>query len=81
MLLDEKIERQSICELEIDAVADDILNLTMDKDGYMLNPGLSALWDEEINRRKLTNITAEIEAPDLEGIKKNSPILLLAKSK
>ncbi len=70
MLLDEKIERQSICELEIDAVADDILNLTMDKDGYMLNPGLSALWDEEINRRKLTNITAEIEAPDLEGIKK-----------
>jgi len=70
MLLDEKIERQSICELEIDAVADDILNLTMDKDGCMLNPGLSALWDEEINRRKLTNITAEIEAPDLEGIKK-----------
>ena len=61
-------------------MADDILNLNMDKDGYMLNPGLSALWDEEINRRKLTNITAEIETPDLEGIKTSffvSPSLFL----
>lgn len=68
MLLDEKIERQSICELELDALADDILNPNMDKDGHMLNPGLSALWDEETKRRTLTNITTKMETPDLEGI-------------
>ena len=33
----------------------------------MLNPGLSALWTEEDNRRKLLKIDASLETPDLEG--------------
>ena len=33
----------------------------------MLNPGLSALWKEEDNRRKLLKIDAPLETPDLEG--------------
>ena len=33
----------------------------------MLNPGLSALWSEEENRRKLLNITKPLDSPDLDG--------------
>lgn len=67
MLSNENIERQSLCELELDASGEDILNPTMDKNGYMLNPGLSALWSEEENRRKLANINVDLETPDREG--------------
>ena len=56
-----------MCELELDASAEDILNTTMDKNGYMLNPGLSALWEEESNRRKQAQINTEMETPDYEG--------------
>ncbi|XP_043266558.1 uncharacterized protein DNApol-zeta isoform X2 [Venturia canescens] len=46
-----EIERQSTCELEIDAHASDILNrLEIDKN-LELNPGLAAIWDEERTRR------------------------------
>ena len=34
----------------------------------MLNPGLSALWQEETDRRKLLEITKPLDTPDLEGI-------------
>ena len=33
----------------------------------MLNPGMSALWKEEDNRRKLLKIDVPLETPDLEG--------------
>ena len=33
----------------------------------MLNPGLSALWEEESKRRKQQGIEAPLETPDLEG--------------
>ena len=33
----------------------------------MLNPGLSALWEEEIKRRNQACILKEMESPDLEG--------------
>lgn len=68
MFLDKSVERQSTCELELDACAENILNPTMDKDGYMLNPGMSALWEEEKKRRQLYNISLALENPDLEGI-------------
>lgn len=46
-----EIERQSTCELEIDAHASDILNrLEIDKN-IKLSPGLAAIWDEERARR------------------------------
>ena len=32
----------------------------------MLNPGLSALWEEEKNRRSERNIATPLETPDLE---------------
>ena len=36
-------------------------------DGFMLNPGLSALWEEEKKRRKEISILTPLEMPDLEG--------------
>ncbi len=33
----------------------------------MLNPGLSALWEEEAARRKELGISIPLETPDLEG--------------
>jgi len=65
-LLRNDISRQSTCELELDALASDILNAHMDKDGYMLNPGLSALWEEEKKRREYFNLNVPMETPDLE---------------
>uniref|UniRef100_A0A0C9RL77 Rev3l_4 protein n=1 Tax=Fopius arisanus TaxID=64838 RepID=A0A0C9RL77_9HYME len=44
--------RQSICELEIDAIASDILNREDLAKGIELNPGLLAIWNEERERRK-----------------------------
>ncbi|XP_063988872.1 uncharacterized protein LOC135168522 [Diachasmimorpha longicaudata] len=44
--------RQSICELEIDAIATDILNREDLAKGIELNPGLSAIWNEERERRR-----------------------------
>ena len=40
----------------------------MDKDGIMLNPGLSALWAEEENRRRFLKIDKPLDNPDLDGI-------------
>ena len=66
LLFDRSVERQSTCELELDANASDVLNKHMDKDGFMLNPGLSALWEEEKKRREHLSITKPMETPDLE---------------
>jgi hypothetical protein len=66
ILLDPSIERQSTCELELDALAGDILNRHMDKEGFMLNPGMSALWEEEKRRREYLGIAEPLEKPDLE---------------
>lgn len=64
---DNPLNRQSTCELECDASSDDILNPNMNKSEHMLNPGLSALWEEEIKRRDQACILKEMETPDLEG--------------
>lgn len=65
-LLDPSIERQSTCDLELDASGDSILNSHMDKEGFMLNPGMSALWEEEKKRREYLGISEPMEKPDLE---------------
>ncbi|RNA20033.1 DNA polymerase zeta catalytic subunit [Brachionus plicatilis] len=66
LFLDQSIERHSTCDLELDSCAADIMNFDMDKDGYMLNPGMSALWDEEKKRRELQNIDIPLETIDTE---------------
>jgi len=65
-LLGVDIARQSTCELELDASASDILNAHMDKDGFMLNPGLSALWEEEKRRREFLSMNVPMEVADVE---------------
>ncbi len=43
----------------------------------MLNPGLSALWDEEILRRKLKDLNTPMETPDLTGSLKLSILSII----
>ena len=50
------IERESTCELEVDAVASDVLNRLEMSGKIGGNPGLAALWDDERQRRTSHNI-------------------------
>ncbi|XP_043477466.1 DNA polymerase zeta catalytic subunit isoform X2 [Leptopilina heterotoma] len=47
------VKRQSICEIEVDAWASDILNKEAIQKGLDVNPGLAAIWSEEKARRML----------------------------
>lgn len=51
MYLPTSVMRQSMCELEVDAHASDILNKQNVNEKLELNPGLAAIWDEEKARR------------------------------
>ena len=46
------IERQSVCELEVDALASDVIRRNIESD-VQLNPGLEAIWEEERARRAM----------------------------
>ncbi|XP_078068465.1 DNA polymerase zeta catalytic subunit isoform X2 [Mustelus asterias] len=60
----EDIDRQSTCELEVDAVAADILNRSEIEAQVGRNPGLQAIWDDEKQRRRENNMSSQIESPD-----------------
>ncbi|XP_029351648.1 DNA polymerase zeta catalytic subunit isoform X2 [Echeneis naucrates] len=66
LLLDE-VERQSICELEVDAVAVDILNRLDIENQIGTNPGLQAIWEDEKKRRRERNLATQIETPESQG--------------
>ncbi|XP_069743731.1 DNA polymerase zeta catalytic subunit isoform X2 [Narcine bancroftii] len=56
----EDIDRQSTCELEVDAVAADILNHSEIEAQVGRNPGLLAIWDDEKQRRRDKNMSSQI---------------------
>ncbi|XP_072218923.1 DNA polymerase zeta catalytic subunit isoform X3 [Leuresthes tenuis] len=62
LVLDE-VEKQSTCELEVDAVAVDILNRLDIENQIGRNPGLQAIWEDEKQRRREKNQTSQIETP------------------
>ncbi|KAM4522166.1 DNA polymerase zeta catalytic subunit isoform 2-T2 [Odontesthes bonariensis] len=62
LVLDE-VEKQSTCELEVDAVAVDILNRLDIENQIGRNPGLQAIWEDEKQRRREKNQTSQIESP------------------
>lgn len=45
------VTRQSMCELEVDVHASEILNMQDVSEKLELNPGLAAIWEEEKARR------------------------------
>ncbi|XP_076024079.1 DNA polymerase zeta catalytic subunit isoform X1 [Genypterus blacodes] len=63
LVLDE-VERQSTCELEVDAVAVDVLNRLEIENQIGRNPGLQAIWEDEKQRRREKNQESQIEAPE-----------------
>ncbi|XP_073349522.1 DNA polymerase zeta catalytic subunit isoform X2 [Pagrus major] len=66
LILDE-VEKQSTCELEVDAVAVDILNRLEIENQIGRNPGLQAIWDDEKQRRRQKNQASQIETPESQG--------------
>lgn len=50
--LPESILKQSICKLEVDAQAYEILNKQEIHNGLDLNPGIATIWNEEKHRRE-----------------------------
>lgn len=45
------VTKKSVCKMEIDAWASDILNREEIEKGMDLNPGIAAIWEEEKARR------------------------------
>ncbi|KAM9778498.1 DNA polymerase zeta catalytic subunit isoform 2-T2 [Syngnathus typhle] len=63
LVLDE-VEKQSTCELEVDAVAVDVLNRLEIDNQVGRNPGLRAIWEDEKQRRREKNKDSQIETPE-----------------
>ncbi|XP_032687505.1 DNA polymerase zeta catalytic subunit isoform X2 [Odontomachus brunneus] len=66
MYLPAYIARQSMCELEVDTHASNILNRQNINDKIELNPGLAAIWEEEKARRAavgLENVKSQLLYP------------------
>nr|XP_057925939.1 DNA polymerase zeta catalytic subunit [Doryrhamphus excisus] len=60
----EEVERQSTCELEVDAVAVDVLNRLEIENQLGRNPGLQGIWEDEKQRRREKNKDSQIETPE-----------------
>ncbi|XP_044147686.1 DNA polymerase zeta catalytic subunit [Bufo gargarizans] len=58
------VEPQSTCELEVDAVAADILNRQEIEAQIGKNPGLQAIWEDEKQRRREKQQSSQIAPPD-----------------
>ncbi|XP_032398313.1 DNA polymerase zeta catalytic subunit isoform X2 [Etheostoma spectabile] len=58
------VEKQSTCELEVDAVAVDVLNRLEIENQIGRNPGLQAIWEDEKQRRREKNQTSQVETPE-----------------
>lgn len=63
-LLLEGVEPLSTCELEVDAVAADILNRLDIEAQIGGNPGLQAIWEDEKQRRRNRNESSQISQPE-----------------
>uniref|UniRef100_A0AAR2L5Y1 DNA polymerase zeta catalytic subunit n=1 Tax=Pygocentrus nattereri TaxID=42514 RepID=A0AAR2L5Y1_PYGNA len=66
-LVMEDVARVSVCELEVDAVAADVLNRLEIENQIGRNPGLQAIWEDEKQRRRERNQSSQIEAPHSQG--------------
>ncbi|XP_029398361.1 DNA polymerase zeta catalytic subunit isoform X4 [Mus pahari] len=63
-LLLEGVEPLSTCELEVDAVAADILNRLDIEAQIGGNPGLQAIWEDEKQRRRNRNESSQVSQPE-----------------
>ncbi|KAM3930335.1 DNA polymerase zeta catalytic subunit [Leptodactylus fuscus] len=63
-LMLEGVGPQSTCELEVDAVAADILNRQEIEAQIGKNPGLQAIWEDEKQRRREKQQSSQIAHPD-----------------
>ncbi|XP_073996284.1 DNA polymerase zeta catalytic subunit isoform X2 [Rhodnius prolixus] len=53
------LEKVSFCQLEADAIADDILNVSQVSGSSISNPGLIHIWEEEKERRRNEELSSD----------------------
>lgn len=63
-LILEEVDRMSVCELEVDAVAADVLNRLEIENQIGRNPGLQAIWEDEKQRRRDRSQSSLIDVPE-----------------
>lgn len=63
-LVIDNLQKQTTCLLEVDAIAENIINQEYAKDNIGRNPGLNAIWDDEKLRRRQNNEDSVIEMPE-----------------
>nr|XP_006811588.1 PREDICTED: DNA polymerase zeta catalytic subunit-like [Saccoglossus kowalevskii] len=62
-LLDADIVSQSVCEMEVDAVAADVTNRSEILSNIGTNPGLASIWEDEKQRRREKGESSQIPTP------------------
>ncbi|GFO03603.1 DNA polymerase zeta catalytic subunit-like [Plakobranchus ocellatus] len=67
LLLPASVERQSVCELEVDVVAADITNRQEITNSVGANPGLASLWEDERQRCREAGESSQIEPEPSQG--------------
>ncbi|GFS12492.1 DNA polymerase zeta catalytic subunit-like [Elysia marginata] len=72
LLLPDSVERQSVCELEVDVVAADILNRQELTNSIGANPGLASLWEDERQRCRGAGESSQIEPEPSQDSKSSS---------
>ncbi|TRY87734.1 hypothetical protein DNTS_031801 [Danionella cerebrum] len=75
----EEVQRMSVCELEVDAVAADVLNFLEIENQIGRNPGLQAIWDDERHRRQQSSYTDIPESQDREFVEASDSELAFIK--
>ncbi|XP_018577848.1 DNA polymerase zeta catalytic subunit isoform X2 [Anoplophora glabripennis] len=62
LMLPATVKKMSVCEIEADALAEHILNrLEVASGNIGVNPGIAALWADEMQRRRNKGETSQIE--------------------
>ncbi|XP_046848574.1 DNA polymerase zeta catalytic subunit-like isoform X3 [Xenia sp. Carnegie-2017] len=56
-------EKVSRCELEVDVIAEDILNEINVESCIGHNPGITAMWEDERQRRRDIGLSSQVALP------------------
>uniref|UniRef100_A0A023F1I9 DNA polymerase n=1 Tax=Triatoma infestans TaxID=30076 RepID=A0A023F1I9_TRIIF len=62
------LEKVSFCQIEADAVADDILNVSQISGSTVSNPGLIHIWEEEKERRRTEELSSDPSLQSYENL-------------
>ncbi|XP_046848569.1 uncharacterized protein LOC124442073 isoform X2 [Xenia sp. Carnegie-2017] len=67
LCLDPTVKKVSRCELEVDVIAEDILNQINVESCIGHNPGITAMWEDERQRRRDIGLSSQVPLPVSQG--------------